>query len=162
MSSNAWVVLILAATGSSQAHAEQAKAKAQPMITGKAERASLTNAQAWKIYERYLEGWKDVSDEQRAKIAAEVIAENVQYVTPRHEWSGRATMVEDMASFQKRLPKGHIEIGDVSANHDVALLTWVLVQADGKVFARGHDQLRVSPEGKIINLITFAPSAEKP
>jgi len=41
-------------------------------------------------------------------------------------------------------------------------LTWVLVYADGKVFARGHDQIRVSPEGKIISLITFAPSVEKP
>jgi hypothetical protein len=51
---------------------------------------------------------------------------------------------------------------DVSAHHDVALLTWLLVQADGTVLVKGHDQIRVSPEGKIVNLITFAPSVSKP
>jgi hypothetical protein len=162
MFSNAWFVLCFVAMVSSSAHAEQAKGKTQPVVNGKAESSNMTNAQAWKIYERYLEGWKDVSEEHRAKIATETLAESVQYVTPRHEWSGRATVIEDMASYQKRFPKGHIEIGDVSANHDVALVTWVLVQADGKVYARGHDQFRVSPDGKIINLITFAPSVEKP
>lgn len=162
MFSNRWIVLCFVAMVSSRAHAEKAKDKPQPTIGGKTESANTTNEQAWKVYQAYLAGWNDVSDEQRAKIAVEILAEGVQYLTPRHEWSGRATVIADMAAFQKRFPKGHIEIGDVSANHDVALLTWVLVQADGKVAARGHDQIRVSPEGKIVSLITFAPSVEKP
>jgi hypothetical protein len=162
MFSNTWFVVFLVAMASSHAHAEKAKDKPQPTIHGKAESANMTNAQAWTMYAKYVEGWNDITDEQRAKIAAEILAENVQYMTPRHDWTGRATIIEDMASFQKKFPKGHFEIGDVSANHDVALLTWVLVQADGKVLARGHDQMRVSPDGKIVNLITFAPSQEKP
>jgi hypothetical protein len=47
-------------------------------------------------------------------------------------------------------------------HHDVALLTWLLVQADGTVLAKGHDQIRVSPEGKIVDLLTFAPSVSEP
>ena len=71
-------------------------------------------------------------------------------------------MIADMAAFQAKFPGGHFEIGDVSAHDDVALLTWVLVQGDGRELARGHDQLRVSPQGKIVDLITFAPSVARP
>lgn len=122
----------------------------------------LTNEAAWKLYERYLEGWKAVSDEQRTRITADVVAEKVQYSTPKHEAGNRETIIEDMAAFQMKFPGGHFDVGDVSAHHDLALLTWVLVEADGKVFAIGHDQMRVSPEGKIVSLITFAPSVSKP
>ena len=67
-----------------------------------------------------------------------------------------------MAAFQQKFPGGRFDVADVSAHHDVALLTWVLVQADGTIFARGHDQIRVSREGKIANLITFPPSVSAP
>lgn len=122
----------------------------------------LTNADAWKIYSRYLEGWKAVPADQRKTIAASIVADNAQYSTPRHTTGGRDTMIEDMATFQKKFPGGHFEIGDVSAHDDVALLTWVLIQPDGKEFARGHDQIRVSPDGKIASIITFAPPVLKP
>lgn len=123
---------------------------------------SLTNQDAWKLYEKYIEGWKQLPDAQRTKIIAEVVADDARYTTPRHATGGRMTMIADMAAFQQKFPGGHFDIGDVSAHDDVALLTWVLVQGDGKVFARGHDQIRVSPDGKIVDLITFAPSATKP
>jgi hypothetical protein len=41
-------------------------------------------------------------------------------------------------------------------------MTWLLVQPDGTILARGHDQIRVTSEGKILNLLTFAPSVSKP
>ena len=122
----------------------------------------MTNQEAWKIYERYVEGWSAISEEQRERIAAEVIAGDARYSTPQHASGGRETVIEDMAAFQKSFPGGRFDVGDVSAHHDVALLTWVLVQADGKVFARGHDQIRIAPDGKIASLITFAPSVASP
>lgn len=122
----------------------------------------LTNQDAWKLYEKYVSAWKAVPDAQRAKIASEVLADNIQYTTPRHTTGSKQTVIDDMGVFQSKFPGGHFEVGDVSAHDDVALLTWVLVQADGKVFAKGHDQIRVSPDGKIISLITFAPSVTKP
>lgn len=122
----------------------------------------ITNQDAYKLYSKYVEGWKAVSPEVRAQIAAEVIAENAAYATPQHETGNRETMIEDMASFQAQFPGGRFDVGDVSAHHDVALLTWVLITADEKEVARGHDQIRVSPEGKIVSLVTFAPSVPKP
>lgn len=122
----------------------------------------LTNKQAWHVYQTYVEGWKAIPDEQRRTVASSVLADEVRYSTPQHETGGRQTIIDDMASFQKRFPGGHFDIGDVSAHHDVALLTWILVTGEGTVMAKGHDQIRVSSDLKIVELITFAPSVASP
>ena len=122
----------------------------------------MTKEAAWNLYERYLEGWKAISAEERRKIAAEVLADDVQYSTRLHKSGSRQTVIEDMADFQTKFPGGHFDIGDVSGHHDHALFTWVLVQADSTVFAKGHDQIRVSKEDKIVSLITFPPSTPNP
>lgn len=120
------------------------------------------NQRAWDIYKKYLEGWSPISKEEREKIASEIMVENVDYRTPRHESGDRHTAIEDMESYQARFPGGHVEIRDVTTHHDVALVTWDLIQANGESFAKGHDQLHISKEGKIIGLITFAPPVSKP
>ena len=122
----------------------------------------MTNQEAWVLYETYLIGWKAISAEERMRIAADVLVETVQYSTSRHESGSRETVIEDMAAFRKKFPGSHFDVGDVSAHHDVALLQWVLVNSDGTVIAKGHDQIRVSDDGKIVSLITFAPPVSKP
>ena len=157
-----WVSLVQAKAWPRGTH-ERTDEKTSTMLSNRKEKAKeMTNQEAWKLYERYLEGWKAISPEQRAAIAAEVVTQDVQYSTPTHELGGRETMIEDMAAFQKRVPGGRFDLGDVSAHHNVALLTWVLVLPDGNVAAKGHDQIRVSSEGKIASLVTFAPSVSKP
>ena len=120
------------------------------------------NQKAWDIYKKYLEGWKPVSKKEREKIASQVMGENIAYTTPRHDSGNRSTAIEDMEAFQEKFPGGHFEARDVSAHHDVALLTWDLIQANGESLAKGHDQIRISKEGKIIGLTTFAPAVSKP
>lgn len=123
----------------------------------------MTNHEAWKLYEKYLSAWNTTSIEQRLKIANEVLSENIEYQTARHDLcTGRAQVIEDMATFHERFPGGHFEIGGVSSHHNVALLTWVIIQADGKEFARGGDQITVDRNGKISKITTFAPSAKDP
>lgn len=123
----------------------------------------MSNRAAWNTYEKYISAWNANSVEQRVKIAAEILAENMAYQTVRHDWStGRSRVIEDMATFHERFPGGHFEIGDVSSHHEVALVTWVIIQADGKEFARGHDQFTVDRDGKISKLITFGPSVKTP
>jgi hypothetical protein len=123
----------------------------------------MTNLEAWKIYERYISAWNTNSIEERMRIASEVLSENIEYHTVRHDWcTGRAQVIEDMATFHQNFPGGHFEIGGVSAHHNVALLVWVIIQADGKEFARGGDHITVDSNGKISKIITFAPSAKDP
>jgi len=123
----------------------------------------MTNLEAWKLYETYVGAWSSSSVEQRRKIAEEILTENIDYHTVRHDWcTGRAQVIEDMATFHERFPGCHFEIGDVSAHHNVAMLTWVIVQPDGKEVARGPDQITVDADGRISKIITFAPPAKHP
>jgi predicted ester cyclase len=119
----------------------------------------MTNGEALNLYQRYVEGWKAVSDEQRRAVIEEVVDENVRYSTPQHASGGRQTIAADIEAFQQEFPEGRFDIGDVSAHHDTALLTWILIDSDGKELVRGHDQILVSSSGKIVGLTTFAPSA---
>lgn len=129
----------------------------------KTEGSAMTNQEAWKLYEKYLSAWNTTSIEERLKIANDVLSETIEYQTARHDLSiGRSLVIEDMATFHERFPGGHFEIGDVSAHHNVALLTWVIIQADGREFARGGDQITVGRNGQIAKIITFAPSVKDP
>lgn len=120
----------------------------------------MTNGEARQIYGRYLDAWHSTDLEQRRAIACDVLVEKIEYHTVRHDWcTGRAQVIEDMATFHERFPGSHFEIGPVSTHHRVALLTWIIIQADGTEFARGHDQLTVDHEGKITRIITFGPSS---
>lgn len=129
----------------------------------KKEVSAMNNQDAWKLYEKYISAWNTTSVEERLKIAAEVLSENMEYQTARHDLStGRSLVIEDMATFHERFPGGHFEIGDVSSHHNVAVLTWVIILADGKEFARGIDQIAVGHNGQISKIITFAPSVKNP
>jgi hypothetical protein len=123
----------------------------------------MTNKEAWTAYERYLGAWNTTSLAERAKVAEEVLSKDVEYQTVRHDLcTGRSQVLEDMATFHERFPGGHFEIGGVSAHHRVALLTWVIIQADGTEFARGGDQITVDDAGEITKITTFAPSRTEP
>ena len=123
----------------------------------------MNNSEAWKLYEKYLSAWNTTSMEERSRIAAEVLDENIGYQTARHDLTtGRALVLEDMATFHEKFPGGHFEIGGVSSHHNVALLIWVIIQADGKEFARGGDEIVVDGKGKISRITTFAPFAREP
>lgn len=119
------------------------------------------NQEAWDLYERYVQAWAAISHEERMAIAEEVLAEDLHYFTPQVE-GGREAAIGDMEGFQEKFPGGRFDVEDGSVHHDVGLFTWVLVQADGTALVKGHDQIRLSAEGKIAGLITFAPSAPKP
>ncbi|RXH57509.1 putative isomerase [Granulicella sibirica] len=117
----------------------------------------MTKEEVGKLYGRYVKAWKAISVEKRMKILEDVFAADVQYLVPEFQ-GGREAALEDMAGFQEKFPGAHFEVTEISAHHDVALMTWVLVQLDGTHAMTGHDSLRISSEGKIVNLITFGPS----
>lgn len=69
---NKWFVFFIVAVWLSQVQAEvsskkingKTKEKNQQTVTGEKEKAKvITNQEAWKLYEKYLEGWKAISDE---------------------------------------------------------------------------------------------------
>jgi hypothetical protein len=72
----------------------------------KSDGSVMTNHEAWKLYEKYLSAWNTTSIEQRLKIANEVLSENIEYQTARHDLcTGRAQVIEDKATFHERFPE---------------------------------------------------------
>ena len=119
----------------------------------------MDNKEAWTLYQSYLNAWNSTSLDERKNIADRVLADDIAYLTARHDRSvGRSLVLQDMATFHERFSGGHFEIGDVSAHHDVAVLSWVIIQADGVEYARGIDQIRAGEDGRISQITTFAPS----
>jgi hypothetical protein len=120
----------------------------------------MTNLQALRVYQAYVEAWKPISDAQRKSILSEVFDENVEYLVPEYV-GGTSAAIEDMERFQKQYPGAHFDIENVSTHHEVALFKWVLILPGGKVTVKGHDCIRFSPDGKILSLLTFGPASPK-
>ncbi len=111
-----------------------------------------------RLYRRYVQAWSAISDEERRAKLAEVVASDAVYRIPRMEGSGHQIIIDDMNAFQTQFAGGSFALHSVSEHHDVALMEWQLILPDGTPGVRGHDVVRITPEGKLGQIITFAPS----
>ena len=117
---------------------------------------------AVSLYKQYLEAWPAISDQERRDILASVLEPDVLYRIPRMEGAGHAIVIEDMNEFQAKFPGGKFALHSVSEHQDVALMEWQLILPDGTPSVLGHDAIRVTPGGKLGQIITFAPSTLEP
>jgi hypothetical protein len=115
-----------------------------------------------EIYKRDAAAFAVISDEERRKILDSVVEPDVLYRIPRMEGTGHQIILEDIHYFQSKWPGGHFALYSASQHHDVALMEWQLILSDGTPSVRGHDSIRITPEGKIAQIITFAPSTLEP
>lgn len=78
------------------------------------------------------------------------------------EGTGPQIILDDIHIFQSKFPGGRFTLYSVSEHHDVGLMEWQLILADGTPGVRGHDAVRLTPEGKFAQIVTFAPSTTEP
>jgi hypothetical protein len=114
------------------------------------------------LYKQYVEAWSAISDQERRDILNSVLETDVVYRIPRMEGTGHEIVIEDMNEFQAKFPGGKFALHSVSEHHDVALMEWQLLLPDGTPSVLGHDAIRVTPGGKLGQIITFAPSTVEP
>jgi hypothetical protein len=119
-------------------------------------------SKAVELYQQYVIAFSAISDEERRKILDSVLEPDVIYRNPRMEGTGHQIIIDDIADFQARFPQGQFALHSVSEHHDVALMEWQLILADGTPGVRGHDAIRLTPDGKFGNIVTFAPSTLEP
>lgn len=113
-----------------------------------------------ELYKRYAPAFSAASEEERREILQAVVEEDVVCRIPRLEGRGLQILLDDIQEFQTNFPGGKFAVRSVSEHHDVALMEWQLILADGTESVRGHDAIRVSAGGKIAEIVTFAPSVE--
>ena len=114
------------------------------------------------LYKKYVEAWSAISDQERRKILDSVLETDITYRVPRMEGTGHQIVIDDMKEFQSKYPGGKFALHSVSEHHDVALMEWQLILSDGTPGVLGHDAIRVTPAGKLEQIITFAPSTLEP
>jgi hypothetical protein len=119
------------------------------------------STKAVEIYKQYAAAWAAISDQERRAILDTVLEADIVYRIPRMEGTGHAIVLEDIGEFQAKFPGGKFVLYSVSEHHDVALMEWQLILPDGTPSVRGHDAVRVTPAGKLGQIITFAPSTSE-
>ena len=115
-----------------------------------------------ELYKHYASAFAAISDGERRKILDSVVETGVIYRIPRMEGVGHQIIIDDIHEFQTKFPGGTFALHSVSEHHDVALMEWQLILADGTPSVRGHDAIRITPEGKFAQIVTFAPSTLEP
>jgi len=119
-------------------------------------------SKAVELYQHYATAFSAISNEERRKILDSAVDKEVVYRIPRTEGTGHQIIIDDINEFQKNFPGGRFALHSASEHHDVALMEWQLILADGTPSVRGHDTVRITPEGKFGQIITFAPSTLEP
>lgn len=110
------------------------------------------------LYKRYAQAWSAISDLERRNLVDAVLDKAIIYRIPEMEGTGHAIVVNDMIGFQAKFPGGKFALHSVSEHHDVALMEWQLILPDGTPSVLGHDAIWITPEGKLGQIVTFAPS----
>jgi len=119
-------------------------------------------SKAVELYKHYVTAFAAIPDQERRKILDAVLDTEIIYRNPRMEGTGHQILIDDINDFQSRFPGGRFVLYSVSEHHDVALMEWQLIGADGVPGVRGHDAIRLTPTGKFGQIITFAPSTPEP
>lgn len=119
-------------------------------------------SKAVDLYKQYAKAWSAISDQERRDILDPVLETDIIYRIPRMEGTGHQIVINDINEFQAKFPGGQFALYSVSEHHDVALMEWQLILPDGTPGVRGHDAIRVTPEGKLGQIVTFAPSTLEP
>lgn len=120
------------------------------------------SSRAVDLYRRYAGAWAAISDQERRAILDAVLEADILYRVPRMEGTGHGIVIEDINEFQAKFPGGKFALHSVSEHHDVALMEWQMILPDGTPSVLGHDAIRVTPGGKLDQIITFAPSTPEP
>lgn len=115
-------------------------------------------SKAAELYQHYVTAFAAISEPKRREILEAVLDAEVVYQNPSMEGTGHQIIVDDIHIFQSKFPGGQFTLHSISEHHDVALMEWQLVNADGTLGVRGHDAVRITPEGKLASIVTFAPS----
>lgn len=119
-------------------------------------------SKAVDLYKQYVKAWSAISDQERRNILNAVLETAIVYRIPRMEGTGHQIVIDDMNDFQTKFPGGRFALHSISEHHDVALMEWQLILPDGTPGVLGHDAIRVTSEGKLGHIATFAPSTLEP
>lgn len=123
---------------------------------------AITTTDATAAVARYLAAWNETDAASRSKAMAAVFTEDVTYVDPLMEVSGRDALDAAIAAVQQQFPGLVFRLGDgqgggrdVDAHHALARFSWELGPAGGEALAVGFDVAEFAADGRIRSVRGF-------
>ncbi|HEX6446592.1 MAG TPA: nuclear transport factor 2 family protein [Streptosporangiales bacterium] len=122
------------------------------------ETTALTSHEA--TVDRYLRFWNAATPDEQRRLAAETLAEDIEYRAPIGLLEGTQALID----FRDQVT-GHLgslsfhRRGDVQVHHDRARLPWRIEARGEETFAAGIDVLTFGPDGRIRSVVAFLDKA---
>lgn len=108
-----------------------------------------------QTYDLYLAAWSAVSDNERARMLGESVADDVVFENPQQTRHGRADLKAHLEGFQRRSPGGAFRMNHMVGWDGHALAEWQLVDANGHPGFSGVDVLTFDDQGRIATILLF-------
>ena len=108
-----------------------------------------------QTYELYLAAWSAVTDEERARMLRDSLAEDVVFSNPQQIRHGISEVIEHLEAFQNRSPGGSFRMNNMVGWADHGLAEWQLLDGEGKAGFSGYDVVSFDEGGLIKSILLF-------
>ena len=115
----------------------------------------MTKDAATQVWNAYLEAYGSVSTEDRRRLLAESVSDDVLSTNPGDETQGLESLVTHVEQFQQRLPGSYFKINSLKLHHEQVLTEWTLYKADGTAVTTAHTYGVFNEQGRMKKLIGF-------
>jgi hypothetical protein len=117
-------------------------------------RAAAREASAVDVFKTYFEAWNAREPARTAERLALSVADDVRFVDPVADITGRNRLAAHIAEFRARYPDARIEHASaVDQHHDRARYAWVILS--GATRFDGLDAVRLDAAGRLARIDGF-------
>jgi hypothetical protein len=110
--------------------------------------------------ERYLRFWNAATPDEQRRLAAETLADDVEYRAPIGRFDGAQALIDfrDHATQHLGAVSFHRH-GEIQVHHDRARLPWRIAARGDQTFAAGIDVLTFDADGRVGSVVAFLDKA---
>ena len=115
----------------------------------------MTKGAVEQVWKNYLEAYGNLPAQDRQRLLAASVSNDVVSINPRDETQGLENLVVHVEQFQKLLPSSYFKMNSLKLHHEQALIEWTLYKADGTAVTTAHTYGVLNDEGRLKKLIGF-------
>ena len=104
----------------------------------------------------YISAWNERDHERRRHLLDRLLTEVATYEDPRGRVVGPQAMNEWIHAFRIRFPHLTLRLdGAVTTHHARVHYTWETTDPEGHTVHQGRDFGHLTPEGRLLSIVTF-------
>jgi ketosteroid isomerase-like protein len=114
----------------------------------------MTTKEIAPIWNSYLQAYGNVSTEDRERLLAQSVTDNVISINPGDECQGMEALIKHIEVFQTRIAGAYFKANKLQVHHHHLLSEWTLFKGDVAI-ATGHTHAQINDKGLITDLCGF-------